>query len=163
MMKTSLTSVCVRARAARGFSIIELMTAVPIGLVILAGLASVFVNSSNANREMKNSAEQIENGRYAIEFLSQDLRPAGYYGELGKLPAVPATAPDPCAALTAGAVSATVNNALARPGQYVSSASIPTGCNSFLTSPNLQPGNAILAGRRSATPAVITPRRGSRS
>src|SRR5258706_6507495 len=158
MMKTSLTSVCVRARAARGFSIIELMTAVTIGLLILAGLASVFVNSSNANREMKNSAEQIENGRYAIEFLSQDLRHAGYYGELGKLPAVPATAPDPCAALTAGAGSDTVNNALALPVQYVSSASIPTRCNSFLTSANLQPGSDIVVVRRTETTAVNAPR-----
>src|SRR5258706_12628596 len=113
MMKTSLTSVCVRARAARGFSIIELMTAVTIGLLILAGLSSVFVNSSNANREMKNSAEQIENGRFAIEFLTQDLRHAGFFGELTAMPAVPGAAPDPCTVPSAGTVSDTVNNQIA--------------------------------------------------
>ena len=53
-------------RAARGFSLLELMTSITIGLLIMAGLASVFVNSSTANKEMKNNAEQIENGRFAI-------------------------------------------------------------------------------------------------
>ena len=51
-------------RAARGFSLLELMTSITIGLLILAGLASVFVNSSTANREMKNNAELLH---YAIQ------------------------------------------------------------------------------------------------
>ena len=141
-------------RTARGVSLIELMTAVTIGLLILAGLASVFVNSSNANREMRNSAEQIENGRYAIEFLAQDLRHAGYYGELTTLPAAPGTAPDPCAALSAGAVSGTSNNSLTLAVQYVAAASIPSGCSAFLTSANLQSGSDILVVRRAETTIV---------
>jgi type IV pilus assembly protein PilW len=140
--------------AERGFSIIELMTAITIGLLILAGLASVFVNSSNANREMRNSAEQIENGRYAIEFLSQDLRHAGFYGEFGTLPAAPGTAPDPCAAPTAGDVSDTSNNALALPVQRVDPASIPSGCAALLTSANLMPASDIVVVRRADTTVV---------
>ena len=122
-------------RALRGFSIIELMTAITIGLLILAGLASVFVNSSNANREMKNNSEQIENGRFAIEFLSQDIRHAGFYGELTALPAAPGSAPDPCTVPTAGTVSDTVNNALALPIQRIDPASVPSDCSSLLTAP----------------------------
>jgi len=141
-------------RAARGFSIIELMTAITIGLLILAGLASVFVNSSNANREMKNNAEQIENGRYAIEFLAQDIRHAGFYGELTALPAAPGAAPDACAAPTAGTVSDTVNNALALPVQRIDPASIPSGCSSLLTSANLKSGSDILVVRRADTTVV---------
>lgn len=141
-------------RAARGFSLLELMTSITIGLLIMAGLASVFVNSSTANKEMKNSAEQIENGRYAIEFLSQDLRHAGYYGELAALPAVPAAAPDPCAAPTAGAVSDTSNNALALPVQYISAASIPAGCSALLTAANLMAGSDIVVVRRADTTQV---------
>ena len=138
-------------RHARGVSLIELMTALTIGLLILAGLTSVFVNSSTANRELKNSSEQIENGRYAIELLAADIRHAGYYGELSTLPVVPASAPDPCAALTAGAVSDTVNTALALPVQYVSSGSIPGGCSSLLTTANLQSGSDIVVVRRTDT------------
>jgi type IV pilus assembly protein PilW len=139
------------ARAARGFSLLELMTSITIGLLILAGLSSVFVNSSNANREMRSSAEQIENGRYAIEFLTQDVRHAGYFGELAALPAVPGSAPDSCAAPAAGAVSDTANSALALPVQYVSAASIPAGCAALLPAANLQAGSDIVVVRRADT------------
>src|SRR5687767_7260454 len=88
----------------RGFSLIELMTALTIGLLILAGLTSVFVNSSTAFSELRKTSEQIENGRFAIELLSSDLRHAGFYGELSKLPAAPAT-DDPCTAPTDGLVT----------------------------------------------------------
>jgi len=144
------------ARRAAGFSLIELMTAITIGLLILAGLASVFVNSSNASRELKNAAEQIENGRFAIEMLTQDIRHAGFYGELATLPTAPATAPDPCAAPTAGAVSNTSNAALALPVQRIVAGSIPTGCASLLTAANLKAGSDIVVVRRADTSVVNT-------
>ena len=141
-------------RTARGLSLIELMTALTIGMLIMAGLASVFVNSSNSSREMRASSEQIENGRYAIEFMSQDLRHAGFYGELTALPAAPAAAPDPCAVLTAGNVSDTVNNSLALPVQYVATGAISGGCLAFLTTANLQSGSDIVVVRRTDTTVV---------
>jgi type IV pilus assembly protein PilW len=141
-------------RASAGFSIVELMTAITIGLLILAGLSSVFVNSSNANREMKNSAEQIENGRFAIEFLTQDVRHAGFYGELSALPAVPAAAPDPCTVPGAGTVSDTSNNQIALPVQYIAAASIPTNCATPLASANLKSGSDIFVVRRADTTMV---------
>ena len=154
MMTTDTLTTRRSQRPVAGFSLIELMTAITIGLLILAGLASVFVNSSNANREMKNSAEQIESGRYAIELLSQDVRHAGYYGEMGTLPAAPGAAPDPCAAPTAGAVSDTSNNALALAVQRIDPASIPSGCSALLTSANLRSGSDILVVRRADTTVV---------
>jgi type IV pilus assembly protein PilW len=121
-----------------------LMTAITIGLMILIGLSSVFVNSSTANRELKNTSEQIENGRYAIELLSQDIRHAGFYGEFSTLPAVPATA-DPCAVPTDGAVSDTANAYLAVPVQRVIGG---TDCTALLTALNLQADSDIIAVRR---------------
>jgi len=134
-------------RPSQGFSLIELMTAITIGLMILMGLSSVFVNSSTASRELKNTAEQIENGRYAIELMSQDIRHAGFYGELSTLPAVPASA-DPCAAPTAGAVSASNNAALALAVQRVIGG---TDCAALLTPDNLQADSDIVAVRRTDT------------
>jgi type IV pilus assembly protein PilW len=134
--------------AVRGVSLIELMTAMTIGLLILIGLTSVFVNSSTSNRELKNTAEQIENGRYAIELLGQDIRHAGFYGELSTLPTVPAAAPDPCTAPTAGAVSDTVNAALALPVQR---AVAGTDCTALLTALNLQANSDIVVVRRTDT------------
>ena len=84
-----------------GLSLIELMVAVALGLLILTGLVTVFVNSSAARNEVERTSRQIENGRYAIEILSDDLRLAGFYGELNLFSAAPAIAvptslPDPC-------------------------------------------------------------------
>jgi type IV pilus assembly protein PilW len=148
-------------RRAQGFSIIELMTAVTIGLLILAGLASVFTNSSTSYRELKKTSEQIENGRYAIELLTQDLRHAGFYGEYYKLPAVPASS-DPCTAPTDGTVSDTVNNFLSLPidvypaANFTSRPTAPTACAALLTNANLAPGSDIVVVRRADTVAATS-------
>ena len=142
--------------SSRGFSLIELMTAVTIGMLVLAGLASVFSNSSASYRELKKTSEQIENGRYAIDLLTQDLRHAGFYGEYWKLPAVPASA-DPCTAPTDGTVSDTVNNFLSLPidvypaASFTARPSVPTACAGLLTNANLAPGSDIVVVRRADT------------
>lgn len=83
-------------RREAGFSIIELMIAITLGLIILGGLAALFANASAARNELERNSRQIENGRFAIELLGDDLRLAGFYGELsvgvGPAPALP----DPC-------------------------------------------------------------------
>jgi type IV pilus assembly protein PilW len=84
-----------------GVSLVELMIAMLLGLIILAGLATIFANSSRAREELERSSRQIENGRYAMETLSDDLRMAGFYGELNVSPlaapaVLPPALPDPC-------------------------------------------------------------------
>lgn len=142
---------------ARGFSLIELMLSVTLGLLILAGLSTVFVNTSQSSREIRRTAEQIENGRFAVEILTQDIRHAGYYGEFSKLPAVPASAPDPCTLPSAGVVSDTSNAALAlpiqvyQPASFTASATVPTACATLIPSTNLAPGSDIVVVRRADT------------
>ena len=53
-------------RAQQGLSLLELMIALTIGLGLLAGLTSVFVNSSRSHTELARASQQIENGRFAI-------------------------------------------------------------------------------------------------
>ena len=84
-------------RAQEGVSLIELMIAIVLGMMILAALVSVFANSSRARTEMERTSRQIENGRFAMEVISDELRLAGFYGELDlKALGLPATIPDPC-------------------------------------------------------------------
>ncbi len=150
-----------------GFSLIELMLAMTIGLLILAGLTTVFVNSSQSYAELRKTSEQIENGRYAIEYLAQDIRHAGFYGEFSALPDAPATLPDPCTAPTPGVVSSTQNTDLAYPVQgypaasFITSASVPTNCatSALIAAANLMAGSDILVVRRadsSALPVTAT-------
>ena len=65
-----------------GFTLIELMIAVVIGLIILAALTSFFVQTSSNRREMERNAQQIENGRYAVNALREDLSLAGFYADI---------------------------------------------------------------------------------
>ena len=92
--------------AARGFTLPELLVAVAVGLLILAGMTTLFVRNSRAQQSVERANRQIENGRYAIDVISTDLRNAGYYGEYDptELPTPPGV-PDPCA-LTVGALKA---------------------------------------------------------
>jgi len=70
-----------RSRMA-GLSLIELMVSITLGLMILSGVAIVFTNTSAARNEVERTSRQIENGRYAVEVLADELRLAGFYGEL---------------------------------------------------------------------------------
>lgn len=150
------------ARASGGFSLIELMLAMTIGLLILAGLTTVFVNSSTSYAELRKTAEQIENGRYAVEYLIQDIRHAGFYGEFATLPTAPSTLPDPCTAPTAGTVSASVNPDLALAVQgypaasFSAAAGVPTNCavSTLIPSANLMPGSDIIVVRRTDSSAL---------
>lgn len=94
-------SVRTSLRRAAGLSLVELMIAIALGLIIVGAMVAVFANSSVARNEIERMSRQIENGRYAIELLSEDLRHAGFYGELNvtDLPAVGALTDaehDPC-------------------------------------------------------------------
>ena len=71
-------------RTSKGFSLIELMIGITLGLLIMTALVSLYLNISNNNQEMAKTNSQIENGRYAIQILESDLEHAGFWG--GYLP-----------------------------------------------------------------------------
>jgi len=84
-------------RSMAGVSLVELMIALVLGLIILAGLATIFANSSRSREDLERSSRQIENGRFAMETLTDDLRLAGFYGELDvKALPMPGALQDPC-------------------------------------------------------------------
>ncbi len=64
----------------RGMTIVEVMVAVTISLILLSGVVQIFV--SNKQTYLVNDAmlRLQENTRFALHFLSQNLRMAGYYG-----------------------------------------------------------------------------------
>jgi type IV pilus assembly protein PilW len=69
----------------RGFSLPELMVALTISLLIMAGVASIFVSSKKAYTTQERLARTQENGRFAMFYLLRDIRMAGYLGCLSGL------------------------------------------------------------------------------
>lgn len=63
-----------------GFTLVELMVAVTIGLIVLAAVSQIFTTSRLSYKLEENLARVQENGRFGMEFLSRDLRMAGYAG-----------------------------------------------------------------------------------
>ena len=61
----------------KGFSLIELMVAMAVGLIILLGIVSLFSASSSLNRTQSGLAILQENGRYALSRIKQDFETAG--------------------------------------------------------------------------------------
>lgn len=80
----------------RGVSLIELMIGLTIGLLLLAALSALLANNSQARVELDKTMQQVENGRYASQLLSDEIRLAGYYGEGDTVGSLPAAPPDPC-------------------------------------------------------------------
>jgi type IV pilus assembly protein PilW len=79
-------------------TLIELMVGIAIGLVLVAGLSTLFANSSQSANELDKSIRQLENGRYAVDLLSEDLMHAGFYGDVLSVSGPPTyVSPDPCA------------------------------------------------------------------
>jgi len=60
----------------RGVSLIELMVAMALGLLVSAGIVSVFLSTSASSRAQRQLAQVQEEGRYAIGRIVDDLRMA---------------------------------------------------------------------------------------
>ena len=84
------------ARRQSGISLIELLISIAIGLFLLVGVISVFGNSHRVYHQLNLASQQIENGRFAVQMLTDDIGLAGFYGRYYNLLSTPGTAPDPC-------------------------------------------------------------------
>ena len=64
----------------KGFTIVELMIAMTIGMLVTALVAVVFAGSAKTYRLAETTAELIDTGRNAMAALERDIRVAGYRG-----------------------------------------------------------------------------------
>jgi len=148
--------------AQRGFSLVELMISLVIGLVILAALVAMFASTSRANREMATANSVIENGRFAIQLLENDVVHGGFWGSYvpqyddqtsADPPTdVPAAVPDPCLAYSAANWNAAyVTGVLAIPVQVYAEDEVAAGstCDDVVTDP--QANSDVLVVRHADT------------
>ncbi|BBS18644.1 MULTISPECIES: PilW family protein [Aeromonas] len=64
----------------RGFTLVEWLVAMLLGLFLLAGVFTVFVMSRSSSEDAFDQSELQENGRLAIRLISQDIKWAGFFG-----------------------------------------------------------------------------------
>ena len=128
---------------AQGFTLVELMVAVALGLLIVAGLSLLFSNSSRAGLELDKSVRQIESGRYAMDVMSEDIRHAGFYYEIPPLTYTFVTV-DPCVS-TVGA-SGWDYASLKLPAGLMGAS--PTETSAFTCLPNAKTGTVAIAVHR---------------
>jgi len=91
------------ARPTRGFTMVELLVAMTLGLFVIGGIAAAYVQNQRTRAELERSSRQLENGRYAVQLLADELRHAGYLGtfDARALPE-PAALPTLCESGVAG-------------------------------------------------------------
>lgn len=74
-MKTLATG-----RKQHGLSLVELMIAMVLGLILMAGVVEIYLSSRASYRLTDALSEVQENGRFATNFIVHDARMAGYSG-----------------------------------------------------------------------------------
>lgn len=171
----------VRAPRQSGFTLVELMISMVLGLFIVLALLTLLINVNRSNSEMTKANRVIENGRFSIQLLEHDVSHAGFWaGYLPQFddvtvsgmptdvpradPGPPAVAavPDPCAdwgalAGNPAALAVYKSNLLGIAVQayevpaVVPSPTIPV-CGSRVSSP--QPSSDVLLVRHVETCAV---------
>ncbi len=67
-------------RQQHGFSLIEMMLAMLIGIIIMGGIISVYNNTREVQRVSDDQVHLVSDARFAIETIAYDLRHAGVYG-----------------------------------------------------------------------------------
>lgn len=63
-----------------GLSLIELMIAITLGLLIMAAVIQLFVNNKQTYRITESQTQMQDNARFSMNYLSKDIRLAGYSG-----------------------------------------------------------------------------------
>ena len=137
----------------RGLSLIELMISITIGLLILSAMATLFANQSRTRSELDKSTRMIDNGRYSLEVLSENLQLAGFYGTLNpNSVAPPGVVPDPCSTVMTNIAAAIPLHVQGFDAADAATAATRPSC----VPATLKTGSDILVVRRVDTSAAIT-------
>lgn len=135
-------------RHQRGMTLVEWMISMTIGLILLAGLTTLIAQQSSTQAELEKSSRQIENGRYAMQLLNEDIQMAGYYGEFSNVAGLtaPGVLPDPCLKTIVG-----IEPAMAFQVQGYDSLATTSSLLTCINQNDHVPGTDILVVRRASS------------
>jgi type IV pilus assembly protein PilW len=119
-----------------GFSLLEVFIALAIGLIIFAGVLSIFVGLRTTTSETSSYGELQENGRFAVSVLTDDLLRQDFWGDytgsldLASINPVPAAPTGECigGGINNGTFPLAAGHFRTLWGETVTSATILSGC-----------------------------------
>lgn len=135
-------------RQSAGFSLVELMVAMAIGLILIAGIMTLVIGNLQGYGELIKSGHKIENGRFATQLLRDDVAHAGYFGGWGKITDIPAM---PAACEVGASAIADIFAFPVQGWNAGSSTAVPGSSWSCLASSNFKPGADVLVVNRVST------------
>lgn len=71
-----------------GFSLVELMLAMLIGLIIMGGVMQIYLSTRDTQRTNEDQLQLLADGRFAIDTIAYDLRHAGIWGGTNETKAI---------------------------------------------------------------------------
>lgn len=93
-------------RPQSGFSMVELLIAVALGIILSWAILDVTLTSSRTAREVELTSEMVENGRYLSQLLKSEVHLAGFYGRVSRyIDATVAAQPDQCTGLSTASLT----------------------------------------------------------
>lgn len=63
-----------------GMTLIEILIALLVGAFLIGGVIQIFLGTKQSNRMQEGLSRLQENGRFAMDFISNDIRMAGFLG-----------------------------------------------------------------------------------
>ncbi len=63
-----------------GMTLVEILIAMLIGAIMLAGILGIFINTKQTNRSLEAVSRIQENSRFALDFIARDLRMGDFWG-----------------------------------------------------------------------------------
>ena len=126
------------------------MLALSLGLIVIAGVAQVFVGGRQSYASLQNQSRLQESGRYALAFIGQSARSAGYLGCAGRRGRILNTLNGEIDSLFALNITRSVDAFDSSGGGSVADFAKRAGINSA----NILPGTDLIAFRRVAGPLL---------
>ena len=87
-------------RQTQGFSLVELLVAMVVGLVIVGGAFSLHSKTRDTQLSNEMQMDMVADARFAIEMISYDLRHAGMWGGTNKANLIECKSTDPACTAT---------------------------------------------------------------
>ncbi|MFT5657698.1 MAG: type IV pilus assembly protein PilW [Gammaproteobacteria bacterium] len=135
-------------RAQAGISLVEILVSLVISLFLLGGIISVYVGNTTTYRFANALSQVQENGRFALDTITQDLRAVGDWGCINFNPANVANINN---TLNIVGANAALNDFLGNPPVLGTNDAGGLGTSDTITISGSQPGQVNIAAPFSTT------------